>query len=351
MAELNLQVLHDADYWNEQYSATDAPQKIEARKLWYTCDEPGVPFFGLEDEVVRSMHHAGITSSDTIVDVGSSYPQFLINLRKGGHTGRLIAVEPNAMQFGDVPYWEPKSPEEIAIDTVTGAGIFDTFGQLYKMREGTPDLVLESIELIEESAEFLPIEDKEADVATFNLSAYHIQDIEAAMSEALRAAGMVTLTTRGQHNKAKMLSIEKWIAEALTGVTGKLFTPPLLTNAGLTTERAREVLPKHEERPFVYEKTVSGKVVFDDEQRLDVMIGSLWTRHDLYRTRDGEMPTVEAFDAAVASALFLSVMGVLKYKRPIRDKKIESVFLLSNHPLDVMEGYEERTLAKSSAAG
>jgi hypothetical protein len=341
--------------WNQHYNDPLGSEKVEQRRAVYDCLRPGEHPVNFERELRAAAVHAGLDAGASIVDVGCSFPWFLLSWQGSGHTGRLVGIEPNTAQFNGLPYWEPKDGQhdpKSLLDGMPPDALELFFSQIEVENDALP-----GIHLFKSDANFIPATSGSVDLLSFMFSFYHVRKdrqlpaiIEArrvlrkdtSRQDALgRVSGMFALATSGNQNKRGIRENEIRIAAMLSELYGEEVTPPEPLNSGFTTEDARTVLPPSFR--YVYEYLHETEMFIDSDDDVAVVIKAYKTLRDKYRKTSGEFPDKLTFSLVLRECVELEMFERIDKGSETVDHISQSLFLASDRELDLPDKYKELT--------
>ncbi len=292
--------------------------KVDIRQMVYQCVETGLPTPDYDFEVVQALQYAGIKDTDTIVDIGCSYPTFLEFWRETGHKGQLKGIDPNTAQFNDLSYQQ--------------------YGQ--ERKDGR---ILPGIELYEAAADAIPLEDNSADAITAMFSASHWdqEKLLDALDEVIRVGKpsfIFAAALSGHDNKLIMHRDQQHIARFCSDVLEKEVIPPPPLHAGLTSERAEAILPRKFEN--VYKKMFSYTIWIDKPGSKEIMLNAHRTQFDLYKTVDGDIVRPSLVETGLQLLVGETIDRKLANGEAYTDTCLRTVLLASPRPIHVDSGYQ-----------
>jgi len=302
--------------------------KVDIRQRVYDCVEPGFPTPDYDLEVIQALQYAGIKDTDTIVDIGCSYPRFLELWQLAGHRGPLKGIDPNTAQFNDLSYMS-LSPEQ------------QDRQRLQRARK--PGRVLPGIELYEATADKIPLENNSADAITamFSASHWNQEKLLDALDEVIRIgkpAFMFAVALSGHDNKLMMHRAQEHIAKFCSDVIEEEVVPPPPLHAGLTSERAEAILPRKFEN--VYKKMFAYTICIDKPGSKEILLNAHRTQFDLYKTTDGEIIRQSLLEAGLQLLVGETIDRKLADGQAYTDTCLRAVILASPQPIRLGPDYQ-----------
>lgn len=167
---------------SSQYASAD---KLHARWDLY---ESAIPKIDIHQ---TGIDHLKFKGSESILEVGCGDGSILVNLRQGGHKGKLTGLEINDGMFRESVEMQKKESLQPPIEFIVG------------------------------SADNLPFPDKSFDIVLAFFMLYHMPDIQKTLREwkrVLKDNGKVLISTGSQLNKPKHKQFKKMV-EVLIGKT------------------------------------------------------------------------------------------------------------------------------------
>lgn len=333
--------------WEKIYGSTHSVSDIAARQvLYWRLLRPPEQAPDYNFEVISGLQQAGVPETATIVDIGCADEDFLLQWQLTGHTGKLIGIEPNTIQFNGLPYWQLLEPSQGSQE------------RKYALNAGS-GRQLPGIDLYEGAADFLPLADGSVDVTVTNFSGYHAFQNQRGLWEVARVlrpagtgtdrAGIHVDTGSGNENKGYMIGQEQKIARWLTHKLGVEVAPPPPLQAGFTSENVVEVFPRLFR--FVYVKLIRQELVLtiDPEAVADAhrtYRPSYSVKSDMladtFRDQDHEDRLVvgrELFEIALDEVVMRELEEARLQNREVTDQVRRHISFSSNEEIDLPEAY------------
>lgn len=206
-----------------------------------------------------------LLGEETILDVGSADGGVLFELwYNRGHGGRMIGIEPNTDQAGELIY-------------------------------GLQEAGIKSLEIYQDTVQDIRLADSTADYSFFFFGMYHVppHEQDLAISELKRVTkpeGKIVLSTSSKANKPRHREFERLLARHF-GVN-----PPRRMNEWFTSEIAEQFIPRYfaqfEHLPDHYEIAFNGESV-------DIYLDSLLSMNMEFRP----MPRGPIFERALHNVI------------------------------------------------
>jgi ubiquinone/menaquinone biosynthesis C-methylase UbiE len=310
---------------NYARSAANVRARFEVYK--YAADPLDV-----EEKALDSLELIGkLSTHSTVMDVGTADAALLDILRiNHGHEGPFWGIDPNTNQFINYDRFDFKEEDWAQLEQAKKTPPIDLEALKKIQAESRAEFrpFLNNVRLLEGRAQDLgTFEDDSVDVLFAMFMLYHLPRPERNLAfqgfrRVLRPPGVFVVATSGQYNKKEHREFERLIAEEL-GIQ-----PPAPMNAGFTTEKAQEEVPKFFRHFYLLDH--QSEIQLEREGAVWSYISSLKSLRDQFKP----VPEVLYFEEAIKRIVIPSIAKQRQSKGYFTDYAHRSLGFGSDEPLD-----------------